>query len=184
MNIRFSCSVVSDSLRSHGPQHTRLPCPSPIPGCGSNSCLSSQWCHPYISSSVIPFFSCLQSFPTSGSFPMNQFFTSCDQSYWSFSFSISPSNEYSGLISFRDWLAWSPCSPRDSQESFPKHSLKAQFFSTQLSLWSNSHIHTWQLETIALTRWTFVSKVMSLLFNMLSRFLIAFFPKEQASFTI
>ena len=139
MNIQFSCSVVSDSLRSHGPQQARLPCPSPIPGRCSNSCLSSQWCHPYISSSVIPFFSCLQSFPTSGSFPMNQFFTSCDQSYRSFSFSISPSNEYSGLISFRDWLAWSPCSPRDSQESFPKAQFKSSilqhsaFFMVQLS---------------------------------------------------
>ena len=84
-------------------QHPRLPCSSPTPRAYSNSCSLSWGCHPTISSSVVPFFSWLQSFPASGSFPMNQFFTSGGQSM-SFSFSISPSNEYSGLISFRiDW---------------------------------------------------------------------------------
>ena len=100
---------MSDSLWPHGLQHTRLPCPSPTPGACSNSCPLSQWCHLTISSSVVPFSSCLQSFKALGSFPMSQFlvFFFCIRwvKYWSFSFSISPSNEYSELISFRmDWL--------------------------------------------------------------------------------
>ena len=78
--VQFSRLVVSDSLRPHGLQHSRLPRPSPTPGAFSNSCLSSQWCHPTISSSVIPFSSCLQSFPASGSFPRSQFFASGGQS--------------------------------------------------------------------------------------------------------
>ena len=102
---QFSHSVVSDSLRPHGLQHTRLPCPSPTPRAYSNSCPLSRWCHPTISSSVIPFSSCLQPFPASGSFPMSQFFLSGGQSIGSFSFSNSPSNEDSGLISLKmDWL--------------------------------------------------------------------------------
>ena len=103
--VQFSLSVVSDSLRPHGLQHTRPPCPSPTPRAYSYSCPSSQWCHLTISSSVVPFLSCLQSFPASGSFLVSQFFASGGQSVGSFSFSISPSNEYSGLISFRiDWF--------------------------------------------------------------------------------
>ena len=78
-SVQFSCSVVSDSWRPRGLQHARLPCPSPTPRACSNSCPSSRWCHPTISSSVVPF-SCLQSFPASGSFPMSQFFASCGQS--------------------------------------------------------------------------------------------------------
>ena len=104
-SVQFSCSVVSDSLRPHELQHTRPSCPSPTPVVYSNSCPLSQWCHPTISSSVIPFSSSLQSFPASGSFQMSQFFASKRPKYWSFIFSISPSNEYSGLISFRiDWF--------------------------------------------------------------------------------
>ena len=96
---------MSNSLGPHGLQHVRLPCPSSSHGVCSNSCPSSQWCHPTISSSVVPFSSCLQPFPASGSFSMSQFFPSGGQSIWSFSFSISPSNECSGLISFRiDWF--------------------------------------------------------------------------------
>ena len=96
---------MSNSLQPHRLQHARLPCPSPTPGTCSNSCPSSWWCHPTISSSVVPVPSCLQSFPASGSFPMSQFFTSEAKVLASFSFSISPSNEYSGLISFRiDWF--------------------------------------------------------------------------------
>ena len=79
-SVQFSCSVMSDSLRPHGPQHTRPPCSSPTPRVYSNSCPLSRWCHPTISPSVIPFSSCLQSFPASGSFPMSQFFTSGGQS--------------------------------------------------------------------------------------------------------
>ena len=96
---------MSDSLWPHGLQHTRPPCPSPAPRVYSNSCPLSQWCHPTISSSVVPFSSCLRSSPASGSFQMSQFFASGSQKYWSFIFSISPFKEYSGLISFRmDWL--------------------------------------------------------------------------------
>ena len=102
-SVQVSCSVVSDSLWPHGLQHGRLPCPSPAPG--ACTCPSSRWCHPTILSSVILFSSCLQSFPASESFPRSQFFASSGQGNWSFSFSINPSNEYSGLISFRmDWL--------------------------------------------------------------------------------
>ena len=102
--FQFSCSFMSYSLEPHGLQHTRFPCSSPAPRICSNSCPLSRWCHPTISSSVIPFFSCPKSFPASVSFPMSQFFASSGHSM-SFSFSISPSNEYSGLISFRmDWL--------------------------------------------------------------------------------
>ena len=103
--VQSSRSVMSDSLRPHGLQHTRLPCPSPTPVACSNSCPSSWWCHPIISSSVVPFTSCLQSLPALGSFPITPFFISGGQSIGSFSFSISPSSEYSGLISFRIyWL--------------------------------------------------------------------------------
>ena len=78
-SVQFSCSVVNDSLRPHESQHTRPPCPSPTPGVHSNSCPSSRWCHPAISSSVVPFSSCPQSLPASESFPMSQFFTSGEQ---------------------------------------------------------------------------------------------------------
>ena len=98
-------SVVSNSLWLHRLQHARLPCPSLTPRAYSTLYPSSGWCHPTISSSVVPFSSCLQCFPTSGSFQMNQFFTSGGQSIGSFSLSVSPSSEHSGLISFRmDWF--------------------------------------------------------------------------------
>ena len=99
-SLQFSSSAMSNSLWPHRLQHTRLPCPSPAPGTCSNSCPSSQWYHPIISSSVIPFSSCLQSFSESGPFPMSQFFSSGGQSI-----GTSASNEHSGPISFRiDWL--------------------------------------------------------------------------------
>ena len=101
-SVQFSCSVMSDSLRTHGLQHARPPCPSPTPWAYSNSRPSSLWCNPTISFSVAPFSSCPQFFPASGSFPVSQLFAS---SGWNFSFSISPFKEYSGLISFRiDWF--------------------------------------------------------------------------------
>ena len=104
-SVQFCHSVVSDCLRPYEPQHAWPPCSSPIPGVYSNSCPLSQWCHPTISSSVVPFSSCLQSFPGLRSFQMSQLFASGGQKYWDFSFNISPSNEHSGLISFRmDWL--------------------------------------------------------------------------------
>ena len=105
MKIQFVRSVVSNSLWPHELQHTRLPCPSPTPIAYSNSCLLSRWCHPTISSSVIPFFSCLQSSPASGSLPDESALRIRWSKYWSFSFSTSHFNEYSGLTSFRrDWL--------------------------------------------------------------------------------
>ena len=105
-SVQFSCSVVSDSLWPHESQHARPPCPSPTPGVHSDSHPSSQWCHPAISSSVVPFSSCPQSLPASGSFPMSQFFASGGQSIGaSASASGLPMNIHSGLISFRtDWL--------------------------------------------------------------------------------
>ena len=103
-SVQFRCSVVSDSLRPHESQHTRPLCSSPIPGVHPNSCPSSWWCHPAISSSVRPFSSCPQSLPASESFPISQLCMRWPK-YWSFSFSISPSSEHPGLISFTmDWL--------------------------------------------------------------------------------
>ena len=138
--LLFSHSVLSNSLWPHGLQHARLPCPSLSPRACSNSCPLSRWCHPTISSSVAPF-SCLQSFPASGSFPVSWLYALWPK-YWSFSFSISPSNEYSGVISFRiDWLDLL-ASPRDSQYSSPAQ----EFESINSSLWLSSHIHTRLLE--------------------------------------
>ena len=137
---QFSRSVMSDSLQPRGLQHIRLPCPSPAPGACSNSFPSSQWCHPTISSSVVPFSSCLQSFPASRSF-QKQESVICFRwpKYWSFSFSISPPNEYSRLISFRmDWLCL--LAVQGTFKSLPQHhSSKASilrrsdFFTVQLS---------------------------------------------------
>ena len=101
----FSCSVMSISLLSHGLQHARLPCPSSSPDVFSDSCPLSWWCHPTISFSVAPFSFCLQSFPASRSFSSESALHVTWPKYWSLSFSISPSKEYSGLISFKiDWL--------------------------------------------------------------------------------
>ena len=178
-SVQFSCSVGSDSLRPHGLQHTRLPCPSLTPWACSNSVPLSQWCHPIISSSVIPFSSCLQSFPVSGSFPMSVLCIRWPK-YWSFSFSISPSNEYSGLISFNIDLFDLPAVQGTLKSLFKHHSSKASilqcsaFFMIQLS-----HPYMDTGKTIFLTIWTFVDKVMSLLFNMLTSFVIAFLPRSK-----
>ena len=103
-SVQFSLSVMSDSLRPHESQHARPPCPSPSPGAHLDLRSSSQWCHPAISSSVVPFSSCPQSLPASESFLMRTLHMKCSM-YWSFSFSIIPSKEIPGLISFRmDWL--------------------------------------------------------------------------------
>ena len=154
--VQFSCSIMSDSLRPHGQQHARLPCPSPPPGAYSNSCPSCRWCHPAISSSVIPFSSYLQSFPALGSFPMSQFFASGGQ-VLEFQLQLSPSNEHSGPISFRmDWLNLLAVQ-RTLKSLLQHHSSKASillrsaFFIVQLS-----HPYMTIGKTIALTRWTCV----------------------------
>ena len=149
--LLFSCSVVSNSLWPYGLQHTRIPCPSLSPGVCSNSCPLVQWCHPTISSSVVPFSNCLQSFPASGSFPMSWLFVSGGQSVEaSASVSVLSMNiqglfplGLTGLILLSEGL-----SRVFSSTTIWKH----QFFGAQLSLWSNSHKRTWLLEkTIALT---------------------------------
>ena len=143
-SVQFSGSIVSNSLQPHGLQHTRLPCPSPFPGACSNSCPSSRWCHPTISSSVIRFFSCLQSFPESGFFLISQLFTSGGQSIGA-SASVPPVNiqcwfplGWTGLISLQS----KGLSRVFSNTTIQKH----QFFGAQPSLWPNSHIHKWLLE--------------------------------------
>ena len=115
-SVQFSHSVVSDSLRPHELHHARPPCPSPTPGVHSNSCPSSRRWHPVISSSVVPFSFCPQSLPASESFPMSQRFT------WG-----GQSTEVSALASFlpKNTQGWSPCSPRDSQESSPTPRFKS-----------------------------------------------------------
>ena len=169
---------MANSLQPHGLQHARLPCPSLSPGVDQIH-VHWWWCHPTISSSITPSFSCLQSFPASGSFLVSQLFTSSGQNIGTLaSASVLPMNiqvwfplGLTGLICllskelsrvFSTTIIW-----------------KCQFFGTQPSLWSSSHIHTWSTgKTIALTIQTFVSKVMSLLFNGLSRFVIAFLSRS------
>ena len=144
--VQFSCTVVSDSLRLHESQHTRPPCPSPTPGVHSNSSPSSQWCHPAISSSVVPFSSCPQSLPASGSFPMNQLFTWDGQSIGlSALASVLPMNtqDWSPL----EWTGWPSLQSKGLSRVFINTTVqKHQFFGAQLSSQSNSHIHTWPLE--------------------------------------
>ena len=145
-SVQFSRSVVSDSLWSHELQHARPPCPSPTPGVHSNSCPSSWWYHPAISSSVIPFSSCPQSLPASGSFSMSQLFTWGGQSIgFSALASVLPINS-------QDWfpLEWTGCISLQSKglsRVFSNTTVqKHQFFGAQFSSQSNSHIHTWPLE--------------------------------------
>ena len=145
-SVQFSSSVVSDSLRPHGLQHTRPPCPSPTPGVYSNSCPSSRWCHPTISSSVVLFSSCPQSFPASGTFQMSQLFASGGQNIGvSASTSVLPmkTQDWSPL----GWTGWISLQSKGLSRVFSDTTVqKHHFFSAQLSLWSNSHIHTWLLE--------------------------------------
>ena len=145
-SVQFSHSVVSNSLQPHESQHTRPPCPSPAPRVYSNSCPSSQWCHPAISSSVVPFSSCPQSLPASGSFPMSQLFAWGSQSTGvSASASVLPMNtqDWSPLR----WTAWISLQSKGLSRVFFNTTVqKHQFFGTQLSSQSNSHIHTWPLE--------------------------------------
>ena len=176
----FSCSVVSSSLWPHGLQHARHPCPSPSPRACSDSCPLSQWCHPTISSSVVHFFSCLQSFPASGSFLMNWLCTSGSQS-------IGASTSASVLpINIQDWfplgLTWlislltKGLSRVFSNTTVSKASILwcSAFFMVQLS-----HLCMTAGKTTALTRQTFGAQVMCLLFNILSRFVIDFLSRSK-----
>ena len=144
-SAQFSCSVMSNSLRPRELQHARLHCQSPTPKACSNSCLLSWWCH-QPSHPVIPFSSCLQSFPASGSFPMNQFFTSDGQSI-----GVSASASVL-LMNIQDWLPLGLTGLISLQSKGLSRVLsnttvqKHQFFGTQPSSQSNSHIHTWPLE--------------------------------------
>ena len=176
LQLSPSHSVMSDSLRPHGLQHPRLPCSSPSPGICSNTCPLSQWCHPTISSFVALFFSCPQSFPASGSFPVSRFFTSHGQSIgasaWASVFPVNIQGKWfpvglTGLIS----LLSKGLSRVFSSNTIWKHPVlwHSTFFMFQLL-----HPYMTTGKTIALTIQTFVGKVMSLFFNMLSRFVIAF----------
>ena len=168
----FSCSIMSDSLLPHGLQHTRFPCPSPSPGVSLNSCPLSQWCHPTISSSIAPSPTALNlSQRVSSSHQVAKVLELQHQSFqWIFR-----------VISFR--IDWSdlPAFQGTLKSLLQHHSSKASilwlsaFFMVQLS-----HPYTTTGKTIALTRWTFLGKVLSLLFNTLSRFVIAFLPRSSA----
>ena len=177
-SVPFSHSVMSDSLRPRGLKHARPPCPSPTPGAYSNSCPLSRWCHPTISSSAIPFSSLLQSFPASGSFQMSHFFASGGQSI-----GVSASTSVLPMISFRmDWL---DLHPRDSQESSPTPQFRSvnsigSAFSAQCSvIVPLSHPYMITGKTIALTRWTFVGRIMSLLYNKQSRLILTFLSRSK-----
>ena len=179
ISVQFSRSVLSNSLRPHGLQHARLPCPSPTPGACSSSCPLSQ--------SVMPsnhLILCHPLFHLPSNLPSIRFLSNESglhitwPKYWSFSFSISPSNEYSELISFRiDWF--NLLAVQGTLKSLLQHhSSKASFLQRSAFLMVQlSHPYMTTGKTIALTRWTFIGKVISLIFNMPSRLVIAFLPK-------
>ena len=182
-SVQFSRSVMSDSLQPYEWQHARLPCPSPTPRVHSNPCPSSQWCHPTISSSVVPFFSCPQSFPASESFPMSLLFTLGGQSIGA-SASVLPMN-------IQEWfpLGLTGLNLLAVQGTLKillqHHSSKASIFwhSAFLIVQLSHPLCDYCKKTTALTIWTFVGKVMSLLFNILSRFVIAFVPRSKRLLT-
>ena len=179
--LLFSHSVVSNSLRPCGLQHARLSCPSLSPKVCSNSCPLSWWCHPTISSSVTLSFSCLQSFPASGSFPMSQLFASGGQSIGA-STSFLLINIQEILISFRiDWFDL--LAVQGTLKSLLQHhNSKASVLQcSALFMAQILHLHMTTGKTIALITWTYVSKVISLLFNTLSMFVIAFLPSSKTS---
>ena len=173
-------SLMSDCLRPQEPQHARPPCPSPTPGVHPNPYPLSQWCHPTISSSVVPFSSCPQSFPASGSFPMSQLFASSGQSIGvSASTLVLPVNTQDWSPFKMDWLDLLVVQGT-LKSLLQHHSSKASilwrsaFFTVQLS-----HPYMTTGKTISLTRWTFVDKVMPLLFDMLSRVVITFLSRSK-----
>ena len=142
-SVQFSCSVVSDSLWPHESQHARPPCPSPTPRVHSDSCPSSQWCHPAISSSVVPFSSCPQSLPASESFPMSQLFTEGGQSTGvSTLASFQPKKSQGWPLS--EWTGWTSLQSKGLSRVLSNTTVqKHQFFGAQPSSQSSSHIHTW-----------------------------------------
>ena len=180
-SVQFSHSVMSDSLQPHGLQHARPPCPSQTPAVCSNSCPLSQWYHPIIPSSVVPFASCLQSFQASGSFQMSQFSTSGGQSIGvSASASVLPVNIQDWFpLGWTDWISLQSKGLSRVFSLLQQHSSKASilecstFFIVQLS-----HPYMTTGKATALARWIFVGKVISLFFNMLSRLVITFLPKD------
>ena len=143
--IQFSCSVMSDSLRLRGLQHTRPPCASPTPRVHSNSCPSSRWCHPAISSSVVPFSFCPQSLPATEPFPMSQLFSWGGQSIGvSALASVLPKNTQDWSL---EWTGWITLHSKGLSRVFSNTTVqKHQLFAPHLSSQSNSHIHTWPLE--------------------------------------
>jgi len=145
-SVQFSRSVMSDSLQPHESQHARPPCPLPTPGVHSNSRPSSRWCHPAISSSIVPFSSCPQSLPASGSFPMSQLFAWGGQSTGVSalaSFLPKKTQDWSPL----EWTGWISLQSKGLSRVFSNTTVQNhQFFGAQLSSQSNSHIHTWPLE--------------------------------------
>ena len=144
--VQFSHSVVSNSLQPHELQHTRRPCPAPTPGACSNSCLLNWWCHPTISSSVVPFSSCTQSFPASGSSQMSQFSTSGGQSIGVSALASFPPKKSQGW-SPSEWTGWISLQSKVLSRVFSNTTVqKHQFFGTQRSSQSKSHIHPWPLE--------------------------------------
>ena len=144
-SVQFSRSIVSESLRYHGLHHATPPCPSPTRGLFSNSRPLSRWCHPAISSSVIPFSSSLQTFPASGSFQISQLFTSCGKSIGvSASTSVLPMNtqDWSPL----GWTGWIFLQSKGLSSLLQQHSSKASILQHSAFFIVNSHIHTWLLE--------------------------------------
>ena len=145
-SVQFNRSVVSDSLRPHESQHARPPCPSPTPRVHSDSRPSSPWCHPAISSSVVPFSSCSQSLPASWCFPMSQLFAWGGQSTGASALaSFLPKNTQD--LSPSEWTSWTSLQSKGLSRVFSNTTVqKHQFFGAQLSSQSNSHIHTWPQE--------------------------------------
>ena len=178
-SVQFSHLVMSNSLQAYGLQHARFPCPSPTTRVYSNLCPLSQWCHPTMSSSVVPFSSCLQSFPASGPFLMSQLFASgCQSIGASASASVLPMNIHDWFP--LGWTGWISLQSKRLSRVFSNTTVqKHEFFGAQPLMVQLSQLYMTIGKTVALTIGTFVGKVMSLLFNTLFRFAIAFLPRSK-----
>ena len=178
--VQFSRSVLSDSLRPHDPQHARPPCPSPTPWVHPNPCPLCWWCNPTISSSIIPFSSCPQSFPASGFFPISQLFTPIGQSIGASASALVPLVNIQEFISFRiHWLDLLAVQGILKSLLQDQNSKVCVLQCLALFMIELSHLYMTTGKTIALIRWTFISKVKSLIFNVLSRFIIAFLLRRK-----